>query len=213
MDKSRAAPNWAQRVVIGVVIVLVAGLVLRPGDSRSDQIDLRDPTAWVSSSVAGQILQLNGVTGEVLARLPLSGVGDDVQVAQSGPNAFALNRSKGEVAFVDGRSQLVGTRTQVPGVDSGAALRTVGNFARLITGRAVYPFDHTTGAAGEAVTLESPFDSAVILPSGAVVGVAGKDLRVVTEKVVNVSDNADAVGVVAGIDRAYGVRLGPPQLQ
>ena len=105
MDKSRVAPIWAQRVVIGVMLALVAGLVFRLGDSRSDQIDLRDPTAWVASSLAGEILQVNGVTGEVLARLPLSGVGDDVEVAQSGSNAFALNRSKGEVAFVDGRLQ------------------------------------------------------------------------------------------------------------
>ena len=156
MDKSRVAPAWAQRVVIGVMIALVAGLVLRVGDSRSDHIDLRDPTAWVASSVAGQILQLNGATGDVLARVSLSGVGDDVEVAQSGANAFALNRSKGEIAFVDGRSQTVGTRSNVAGVDSGASLRTTGSVARLITGNAVYPLDTTTGAAGQAVPLSSP---------------------------------------------------------
>ena len=81
----------------------------------------------------GEILQVNGVTGEVLARLKLSGVGDDVQVAQSGANAFALNRSKGEVAFVDGRLQAVGGTRAVPGVDRAASCPTTGKFARLIT--------------------------------------------------------------------------------
>src|SRR5438552_6219827 len=138
MDKSRVAPTWAQRVVIGVMIALVAGLVLRVGDSRSDQIDLRDPTAWVANSPAGEILQVNGVTGEVLARLPLSAAGEDVQVAQSGANAFALNRSKGVVAFVDGRSQKVGTPTPIPGVDSRAPSPTVGHLARRTTRPAVH---------------------------------------------------------------------------
>ena len=113
MDKSRVAPIWAQRVVIGVMIALVAGLVLRVGDSRSDQIDLRDPTAWVASSLAGEILQVNGLTGDVLARLSLSQVGADVEVAQNGSNAFALNRSTGEIAFVDGRLQKIGARSSV----------------------------------------------------------------------------------------------------
>src|SRR5687767_6295053 len=133
MDKSRVAPVWAQRVVIGVMIALVAGLVLRVGDSRSDQIDLRDPTAWVASSLAGEILQVNGLTGDVLARVDFSQIGADVDVAQTGSNAFALNRSTGEIAFVDGRLQTIGARSNVPGVDSGASLRSVGDYARLIT--------------------------------------------------------------------------------
>ena len=213
MDKSRAAPTWAQRVVIGVMIALVAGLVLRVGDSRSDQIDLRDPTAWVANSPAGELLQVNGVTGEVLARVALSAIGDDVEVAQSGANAFALNRAKGEVAFVDGRSQKVGTRTPIPGVDSGASLRTVGNLARLITGSAVYPLDPTTGAAGEAVSLASPLNDAVLVPSGALVGIAGSGLRVVTTTVVDVSDSVGYVAVAGGSDRAYGVRPDPALLR
>src|SRR5260221_2184862 len=213
MDKSRVAPTWAQRVVIGVMIALVAGLVLRVGDSRSDQIDLRDPTAWVANSPAGEILQVNGVTGEVLARLPLSAAGEDVQGAQSGANAFALNRSKGVVAFVDGRSQKVGTRTPIPGVDSGASLRTVGNLARLITGTAVYPLDPTTGAAGEAVSLASPLGAAVLVPSGALVGIAGSGLRVVTDTVTDVADSVGYVGVAGAGDRAYGVRPDPALLR
>ncbi len=213
MDKSRVAPPWAQRVVIGVMIALVAGLVLRVGDSRSDQIDLRDPTAWVASSLAGQILQVNGVTGEVLARLPLSGVGDDIQVAQSGSNAFALNRSKGEVAFVDGRLQAVGTRSTVPGVDSGASLRAFGKFARLITGNAVYPLDTMTGAAGEPVSLASPLGSAVLDPSGALIGVAGSGLRVVTDSVVDIPNSIDLVSVAGAGERAYGVSPDPLQLR
>ena len=213
MDKSRVAPTWAQRVVIGVMIALVAGLVLRVGDSRSDQIDLQDPTAWVASSLAGEILQVNGVTGEVLARLPLSAVGEDVQVAQSGSNAFALNRSKGEVAFVDGRLQAVGTRSNVPDVDNAASLRTAGKFARLITKSAVFPLDTTTGAAGEEVSLPSPLASAVLDPSGALVGVAGSGLRVVTSTVVDVPGTADLVSVAGADDRAYGVSPNPLQLR
>src|SRR5437762_14381424 len=105
MGKSRVAPNWARRVVIGVFIALVAGVVFRVGDSRSDRIDLRDPTAWVASSLSGEVLQVNGVTGEVLARLPLAAAGEAVQVAQSGANAFALNRATGEGAFVEAGTQ------------------------------------------------------------------------------------------------------------
>ncbi|MEO8694353.1 MAG: PKD domain-containing protein [Acidimicrobiales bacterium] len=213
MDKSRVAPTWAQRVVIGVMIALIAGLVLRVGDSRSDQIDLRDPTAWVASSLAGEILQVNGVTGEVLARLPLSGIGDDVQVAQSGSNAFALNRSKGEVAFVDGRLQAIGIRSAVPGVDRASSLRALGKFARVITDTAVYPLDTVTGAAGEPVTLASPLNSAVLDPTGALIGVAGSGLRVVTDTVVDISGSAKLIGVAGAGDRAYGVSTDPAQLR
>jgi PKD repeat protein len=213
MDKSRAAPVWAQRVVIGVMIALVAGLILRVGDSRSDQIDLRDPTAWVASSLAGEILQVNGLTGDVMARLSLSPIGDDVEVAQSGPNAFALNRSRGEIAFVDGRLQKIGARSDVEGVDSGASLRIVGDHGRLITTGAVYPLDTTTGAAGTAVTLGSPLASAVLDLSGALVGVAGSGVRVVTDTVVDVARSAD-LGKVAGAGgKAYGVSTDPAQLR
>ena len=213
MDKSRVAPAWAQRVVIGVMIALVAGLILRVGDSRSDQIDLRDPTAWVASSLAGEILQVNGATGEVLARLRLSAVGDDVQVAQSGSNAFALNRSQGEIAFLDGRLQEVGARSKVPGVDSAASLRAAGKFARLITTSAVYPLDTITGAAGEEVSLPSPLASAVLDPSGALIGVAGSGVRVVTTTVIDVPGTANLVGVAGADDRAYGVSPDPLQLR
>ena len=213
MDKSRVAPVWAQRVVIGVMIALVAGLVLRVGDSRSDQIDLRDPTAWVASSLAGEILQVNGLTGDVLARVDLSQIGADVDVAQSGSNAFALNRSTGEIAFVDGRLQTIGARSNVPGVDSSASLRTVGDHARLITAGAVYALDTVSGAAGQPVDLGSPLASAVLDPSGALIGVAGSGLRVVTDTVVDVSGSAEMVKVAGAGNRAYGVGTDPAQLR
>ena len=213
MDKSRVAPVWAQRVVIGVMIALVAGLILRVGDSRSDQIDLRDPTAWVASSLAGEILQVNGLTGDVLARLPLSAAGADVEVAQSGSNAFALNRSTGEIAFIDGRLQKIGARGPIPDVDRSASLRSVGDVARLITANAVYPLDTTSGAAGQAVNLGSPLASAVLDPTGALVGVAGSGLRIVTDTVVDVPGSVEMVKVAGAGDRAFGIGTDPAQLR
>ena len=54
-------------VAFAVACVLAALLVFRPGQQASAGVDLSDPTAWIEHGLEGELLQVNGATGEVVA--------------------------------------------------------------------------------------------------------------------------------------------------
>ncbi len=87
-----------------VGIVMVALIIFRPGEQASAGVELNDPNAWIEHGRDGQLLQINGVTGEVTARVEVSEPGDVIRAVPHGDGAVVLNQTSGTVSLVNGSS-------------------------------------------------------------------------------------------------------------
>lgn len=105
-----------------VGIAMVALIVFRPGEQASAGVDLNDPNAWIEHGLDGQLLQINGVTGEVTARIEVSEPGDMIRAVPHGYGAVVLNQTSGAVSLVNGSSLDVTSTTPLELTD-GAAQR------------------------------------------------------------------------------------------
>lgn len=105
MDEMIAKMPTRQQIVFSLVgaVVLVVGmlLVFRPGEQASAGVALADPTAWIEHGIDGELLQVNGATGEVTARVDISEPGDSIRADSHGDGAVVLNQTAGTVSLVD----------------------------------------------------------------------------------------------------------------
>lgn len=84
--------------------VLAALLVFRPGQQASAGVDLSDPTAWIEHGLEGELLQVNGATGEVVARIDVAEPGDQLRAVLHGSGVAVLNQTAGTVSLIDATS-------------------------------------------------------------------------------------------------------------
>lgn len=155
----------------GVVAALAAVAVsLRIGESHSSEIQVRDPTAWLLHRKTGEAVQVNSATGGLVRRLAVGSAGDDLTLVQSRSGAFLLDRTKGEVKFIDGATLKVAHQAPVPADPAGQIL-SVGDQLRVVSGNKVTAFDTRTGTpSSDAVDIGAPVTTAALLPDGRFIG-------------------------------------------
>lgn len=116
-----------QRVfaVLGAVAFIIAALlVFRPGDRASAGVELADPSAWIEHGLDGELLQINGVTGEVTARVAVAEPGQQIRAVPHGAGAAVLNQTLNTLSLVDA-SKLAVTGTIGLDLSDGASERTL----------------------------------------------------------------------------------------
>ena len=100
-------PENRTRFVLAItVIVALLGttfLIFRPGDQASAGVAFADPEAWIEHGLEGELLKVNGSTGEVTTRIEVAEAGDDLAVAPHGSGAALLNRTAGQLLLIDGQ--------------------------------------------------------------------------------------------------------------
>ena len=103
-----------QRALIVMAAVFVAAIALfivfRPGDQASAGVDLGDPNAWVEHGIDGELLQVNGLTGEVTARIEVAEPGQRFTAVPHGGGAVLFNETTSSISVVSGSLlRVVGT--------------------------------------------------------------------------------------------------------
>ena len=89
---------FAASAVVGVAIIAL--IIFRPGEQASAGVDLNDPHAWMEHGLDGQLLQINGATGEVTARIAVSEPGDMIRAVPHGDGAVVLNQTNGTLSQI-----------------------------------------------------------------------------------------------------------------
>ncbi len=175
--------TWIQRrsllaVAFAVVAVLAMLLVFRPGQQASAGVALSDPTAWLEHGLEGELLQVNGATGEVVARIDVAEPGEQLRAVVHGTGAAVLNQTTGTVSLVDATSLSV-TQTIDVELTDGAAERRVQVFGghdasdsvAIVDEDQVLSVDTQTDVISKIV-LADPLSSAEQSASGLVVALA-----------------------------------------
>lgn len=129
MERVGPMSTWIQRrsllaVAFAVVCALAALLVFRPGQQASAGVTLSDPTAWIEHGLEGELLQVNGATGEVVARIDVAEPGEKLRAVVHGSGAAVLNQTTGTVSLVNATSLSV-TQTIDVDLSDGAADRSI----------------------------------------------------------------------------------------
>jgi len=99
--KTTAEKQRIVAVVIAALCILAALLVFRPGERASAGVDLADPNGWIEHGLAGEVLQVNGATGEIMSRVEVAEGGDQIRVVSHANGAAVLNHTSGELLLVD----------------------------------------------------------------------------------------------------------------
>lgn len=123
-----------------IACVLAALLVFRPGERASAGVDLSDPTAWIEHGLGGEVLQVNGATGEIMARVGVAEAGEQIMVKRHGTGLAVLNQSTAQLSVVDA-SQFEVTQTIDLELDEGAAERDMVLYGRQDAGDEVLVLD------------------------------------------------------------------------
>jgi len=88
--------------LIGLAALFAGALLMfRPGEQASAGVALANPTAWIEHGIDGEILQINGATGEVTARIDISEPGDFIRATSHGDGAVVLNQTAGTISLID----------------------------------------------------------------------------------------------------------------
>lgn len=105
-------PKQRAFLVMAAIFVAVLALfvVFRPGDQASAGVDLGDPNAWVEHGIDGELLQVNGLTGEVTARIDVAAPGELFTAVPHGDGAVLFNADTSSISLVSGSLlRVVGT--------------------------------------------------------------------------------------------------------
>src|SRR5689334_4963973 len=91
-------------ICVAVAVSVVVGVTHRPAAGKRD---LRAGTAWLVSNRVGELALVDGVSAEVSDRVKVARPGSRLGSTQPGADAYAINRSDGEMVRVDGASHRV----------------------------------------------------------------------------------------------------------
>ncbi|MGI9607752.1 MAG: PKD domain-containing protein [Acidimicrobiales bacterium] len=94
------APRLAIAGVIGVLALAVLIVVFRLGNQASAGVTLNDPVVWIEHGSQGEVLQVNGSTREITARVRVGERGDSIVAIPRGRDAVFLNRTTGEIGVI-----------------------------------------------------------------------------------------------------------------
>jgi PKD repeat protein len=136
------------------VVVFLAGVVVF-GAERAHQaprVRLHAGAAWLASSKVGHLTLLDGASAEVAARVPVAQPGSTMRASQLGSTGYALNRTDGTVARVDGATQqptYLETRLAAPGAEL-----------------TMFPTEDTFFALDSTRGLLTPLDPVTLAPRG-----------------------------------------------
>lgn len=126
------SPKWAWSTVLAVLSVAAIFVVFRLGNQASAGVDLDDPVVWIEDGQRGEILQINGSTKEVTARVPVGERGDSIVALPRDRDAVFLNRSNGEIGVVGAvslRVDFIEGLSSATGPLSGEQLQLKADFA------------------------------------------------------------------------------------
>ncbi len=208
-----------QRALMVIAAVFVAALALfivfRPGDQASAGVDLGDPTAWIEHGIDGELLQVNGLTGEVTARIDVAEPGESFTAVPHGDGAVLFNENTSSISLVSGSLlRVVGTIPVTFDEDSTIASAQIfgSQDARrnvvVLTDEQLVSIDTQTSTE-TPISLPAPLSSTIQDMSGRVLALpdeADEVLRLDSDGLAMLAPLADPVGDTA--DQRSLVRAG-----
>ena len=116
MSRARTSWTWAGRALLVLFALVVSLVAFRPGSSESARTVLDDPTVWLASVGAGEVVQINATTGDLAARVRVGPPGQDFSVAQLGNHAL-VRGADGAVRRLDAATHQFDVAPLADGVD------------------------------------------------------------------------------------------------
>ncbi|MGI9605871.1 MAG: PKD domain-containing protein [Acidimicrobiales bacterium] len=212
--------RWGAVAVVAAICVALAVIVFRLGDQASAAIEFSDPNVWVEHGLDGDVIQINGSSGEVIARVTVAEPGDDILALPHGTGAVVLNRTRANLRFVDASALRASETIEIDDLEPSPQLGLIGaptdtGDAVLITDEALVRIDPRTEvlttlatADGRGTILEvSPGRVVRLTPGGGRIEVLGTegleplaDLPEAVEGDRNARTLVSASGVVYVVD-------------
>ena len=215
-----------QRALIAIGVVFLATLALfivfRPGDQASAGVDLGDPNAWIEHALDGELLQVNGSTGEIIARIEVAEPGQTFTAVPHGDGAVLFNEDASSISIVSGSLlRVVGTLPVTFDADAdpnlAASAQIFGSAdARqnvvVLTNEALISLDTQSSTetpiplpASLASTVQDDLDRVLALPAAAdeVLRLGSDGLAPLALLAEPVSDTADQRSLVRAGDSAF----------
>lgn len=204
---------------IAVASLLAVLVVFRPGEQASAGVDLSNPMAWIEHGLEGELLQVNGSTGEVVARIELAEPNEQLRAVVHGAGAAVLNQTTGTLSMVDATSLEV-TQTIDVDLTEGAEDRRLQLFGSDAASDNVVILDEdqlhsvdTQTAVVEKISFGGTAKSATQQTSGQVLvlradestvqSIGPRGLETVTELDEPVGDSEDLRSLVAAGDSTW----------
>ncbi len=195
INRKRAFGAFAVLVIAPVLLLLV----FRPGEEAAAAVTLDDPSVWVEHGLDGQLLRINGRTGEVTTRVDVATPGVDFVAHPHGDGAVVVDASTDLVSFVSGSNLAVSSTVPVPLADS-TIVSDVSVFGRsddladvLIVEEEQAVAVSVEDAEGTSTVLESPLSSTAQTASGEIFG-----LSIDQDSVVRIG--SEGVAAIAVLD-------------
>ena len=101
MTGSRARARIVLAVAVTIALIGAAFLIFRPGSQASAGVNFANPEAWIEHGLEGELLKINGSTGEVTTRIEVAANGADLGVAPRGNGAAVIDRAEGQLTIID----------------------------------------------------------------------------------------------------------------
>jgi PKD repeat protein len=83
-----------------LVLIALVVLVFRLGNQASAGVSLDDPVVWIEDGARGQVLQINGSTLEITAKIDVGDPGDSIIAVPKERDAVFFNRTSGAIGTI-----------------------------------------------------------------------------------------------------------------
>ena len=171
--------RYGVTVVVLAALVATALVIFRPGDEDSTGVAFADPEAWIEHGLEGELLKVNGSTGEVTTRIEVADPGADLAVAPHGSGAALINRTDGQLTLIEG--QRFTTTLQIDlelssdPEDRALQVHPSSDFERAVIvsdSDQIMVIDPQTSVV-ESIPISDPLSSVAAEPGGRFVGLIG----------------------------------------